>query len=86
MKILVIMLAGFFFGEAFPTWARPVIEKVKTRFGWRRLKPFDCEACLSFWFTLVVGIFGLGYFWAPLVAWVVFKLTAAYQFKKITGK
>ena len=39
-------------------------------------KPFNCEACLTFWFTLAGG---LGWSWYRSDDWATFAITAAFS-------
>jgi hypothetical protein len=83
MNLIVIMAASFCIGQIIPEQLRPYLWKLRKKFGLRRLKPFDCEACLSFWFTLFLSITETTVLIAILSAIIVFCLTVKYEINKL---
>jgi hypothetical protein len=84
MNLIVIMAASFCIGQIIPEQLRPLLWKLKKKIGLRRLKPFDCEACLSFWFTLFLSLTETTVLLSILSAIVVFCITVKYEMKKIS--
>lgn len=82
MNLLLIMSAAFCIGQIIPVIIQPYLFRLKKRFGLRRLKPFDCSACLSFWSTLFLSFGETSIKFSILSSLVVFCLTVKYELKK----
>lgn len=64
--------AGFFLPDIFFN----ELKSVKDLYNLRRLKPFDCESCLSFWLCLIGALTVTNPFVAILVGMIAYGLTA----------
>ena len=58
-------LLAFLLAKDAPKYFAPIIRFAKARFGWNRVKPFDCESCSAFWITLLFCFNHVG-FWNAL--------------------
>jgi hypothetical protein len=82
MNLLIIMSAAFCIGQIIPEVIQPYLFRLKKRFGLRRLKPFDCSACLSFWSALFLSLGETNIKISILSSTIVFSLTVKYELKK----
>jgi hypothetical protein len=81
---LLIIAACFFIGLEFPRFAAKPIRYIKNLYSLRRLKPFDCEACVGFWFSIGISLFATDLLSTLLIGTITFNLIKYYLIAKMT--
>lgn len=86
MFLIPVFAIAFLIGQFVPRLLQPLIFRIKKITKQRRCKPFDCEACLSFWAALIGSTFFTNIVFALLISTAVFYFTVWIEKLKIENE
>lgn len=79
MTEVLIIIASLFIGYEAPKFLFTPIRYIKKKLHKRRLKPFDCEACSGFWFSIGISLYATDILTAILIGIIVFNVLKRYM-------